>query len=84
MCSNGKPAGSKRSQPVIARVFSEAIFFIMPDSIKVIVMDKLYLLAGSGLQPEPMGLLWNWGLGAINGGIGHIKREVQVTNLNPP
>ena len=29
---------------VIARVFSEAIFFIMPDSIKVIVivMDKLY------------------------------------------
>ena len=36
------------------------------------------------MQPEPMGLLWNWGLGAINGGIGHIKREVQVTNLNPP
>ena len=27
---------------VIARVFSEAIFFIMPDSIKVFVMDKLY------------------------------------------
>ena len=33
---------SKMSRLVIARVFSEAIFFIMPDSIKVIVMDKLY------------------------------------------
>ncbi|QII11602.1 hypothetical protein KsCSTR_22230 [Candidatus Kuenenia stuttgartiensis] len=34
---------SLRASPlVIARAFSEAIFFIMPDSIKVIVMDKLY------------------------------------------
>ena len=33
---------SLRASPlVIARAFSEAIFFIMPDSIKVIVMDKL-------------------------------------------
>jgi len=39
--------------------------------------------AGSGLQPEPINLIQAIASYIIDGEINHIKRRVQVINLNP-